>query len=118
MNTKTISIALSLLLSAGTLLAQSTATQKKDKEPTQKVTAGDQAGKQSQSSKGGSITSEATTGNPPTHIDKTNSVPAASNPQNTGVNASSRKKSGSTVQGGRDAGGKNPKKAGQQPGKQ
>ncbi|MCF0062655.1 hypothetical protein MUK70_01105 [Dyadobacter chenwenxiniae] len=114
MNTKTISIALSLLLSAGTLLAQSTATQKKDKEPTQKVTAGDQ----SQSSKGGSITSEATTGNPPTHIDKTNSVPAASNPQNTGVNASSRKKSGSTVQGGRDAGGKNPKKAGQQPGKQ
>src|SRR5215217_3909978 len=99
MNTKIICISLSLLLSAGTLLAQSTPTQQKKEETKGKATASKQNSKHSQSAKAGSITSEATIGNPPTHIDKTNSVPALSNPQNTGVNSSNRKKSGSTVQG-------------------
>lgn len=110
MDTKKICIAVLLSLSAGTLLAQNTTSPKKDKEPKQNVTTGDQAGKQSQKGKGASATSEATIGIPPTHIDKTNRVPTASNPQNTGVNASNRQKSGQTVQGSKDTPAKNQKK--------
>lgn len=116
MNTKTMYLALSLLISAGSLMAQSTATQKQGTESKQKAATGSQTSKQAQQNKGGSVTSEATTGTPPTHIDKTNSVPAASNPQNTGVNSANRKKSGSTVQGGKDTKGKGSSKSGQRPG--
>lgn len=101
MNTKAGYIIVSLMLSAGTLMAQSTAGQTKETTSGQKTAEAGKQGNKPQSGKTSSTTSQATTGTPPTHIDKTNSVPAASNPQNTGVNASNRKKSGATVQGGK-----------------
>ncbi|MCF0072800.1 hypothetical protein LZD49_20130 [Dyadobacter sp. CY261] len=115
METKTIYIAAVLLLTAGALSAQSTSGQTKPKQSgsEQKSTATDEAAKPSKGSKSSAITSEATTGTPPTHIDKTNSVPPASNPQNTGVNAANRKKADSTVQGRLDRNGNASKKQGQ-----
>jgi len=92
-------IAAVLLLMGTTLRAQSAPDQTKGKSTEKKSQDARKAGTQSRASGSASITSEATTGTPPTHIDKTNSVPPASNPQNTGVNAVNRKKSGSTVQG-------------------
>lgn len=98
MKSRTLYIAAMLLMTTTALPAQSTSAQTKAKSSEKQGAAAGNASRQSQGSASSGVTSEATIGTPPTHIDKTNNVPPASNPQNEGVNAVNRKKSASTVQ--------------------